>query len=76
MDYRKSLVLFWALWGTGIVVCAIGVIMEVSWLVLAGVILVLAAMVQYLIFYRCPSCGRYLGRGLPNYCPHCGEKLK
>ena len=76
MDHWKSLWLFWVLFSAGAVAAAVGSIVEASWLVLAGVILILAAMAQYLIFYRCPSCGGHLGRGFPSYCPHCGEKLK
>ena len=33
-------------------------------------------MVFWIIFGRCPCCGKYLGARYGKYCPHCGEKLK
>ncbi len=42
------------------------------WLAL-GLIVLLA--VFSLIFWRCPECGRSLGRDRCEYCRHCGRKL-
>lgn len=28
-----------------------------------------------IIFYRCPACGKYLGRVRVDYCRNCGKKL-
>ena len=36
-----------------------------------------ASYIFWLIFGRCPSCGRYLGRvETGQYCPHCGKKIE
>jgi len=38
---------------------------------------VLAAVVFSFINWRCPACGRYLGRTFnPEYCSHCGIPLR
>jgi hypothetical protein len=46
-----------------------------------GITLVIAAMAAILIFtlqnWRCPACGKYLGKGaFPRFCPQCGVALK
>lgn len=41
-----------------------------------AVVFVAALVTISLKFWRCPSCGRWLGRDVPQYCPHCGEHLK
>lgn len=30
----------------------------------------------WIIFGRCPSCGKYLGRANEKYCPHCGDRIE
>ena len=40
-----------------------------------GVVFAIIAVIFWLIFGRCPNCGRYLGRIIGRHCPHCGEKL-
>ena len=43
--------------------------------------LLIAALVVYtilaIVWWRCPHCGRYLGRIPPfsSHCPHCGNEL-
>jgi len=46
-----------------------------------GILLLFAAMGAILVFtfqnWRCPACGRYLGRGAnPSFCPRCGVALR
>jgi len=42
-----------------------------------GVVVVLGAVVFSLINWRCPACGRYLGRTInPAFCPRCGIALR
>ena len=33
---------------------------------------------QTSIFFRCPKCDKhwYIRGGIPDYCPHCGEKVE
>lgn len=40
-----------------------------------GLILMTAAIVINLLFYRCPSCKKHLGRTAGDYCPHCGSRI-
>lgn len=77
MDHRKSMALFWVLFAAGVAIGLLSLILDSFGLMIACMVLMIAGVIQYMIFYRCPSCGRHLGRGFPpNYCSHCGEKLK
>lgn len=38
-------------------------------------VLFLTLLVVELRFWRCPHCGRRLGRDVKQYCTSCGEKL-
>ena len=43
---------------------------------LAVIPLAVIMLVFHFLFYRCPHCGAYLGRNLPDgFCPRCGKKL-
>lgn len=42
------------------------------WLTLAFAV---AGVAVNLKLWRCPHCGQHLGRGVPTYCPRCGEYL-
>lgn len=45
-----------------------------SFLLGCGVIVLgIAASVFHFALYRCPHCGKHLGRGTPDACPHCGK---
>lgn len=62
----------------GILVMLLGQGVENIVVAVLGLVLIVAGVVVQLIFWRCPSCGRYLGRphfGSMNYCPHCGAPL-
>lgn len=28
------------------------------------------------LFYQCPKCGRFLNKGIDNFCARCGGRLK
>lgn len=60
----------------GILVMLLGQGVENITVAVLGLLLLVAGLAVQLIFWRCPSCGRYLGRssGIA-YCPHCGEPL-
>ncbi len=76
MDHWKSLVLLCILFAAGITAGLLSLILDSAGLMIVCMALIFAGLIQHMIFFRCPSCGGHLGRGLPNYCPHCGEKLK
>jgi bacteriorhodopsin len=42
-----------------------------------GFAMVIGAIVFSLVNWRCPSCSKYLGKGInPSFCAKCGFKLK
>ena len=42
-----------------------------------GIATAVIGMAVYLIFGRCPHCGKYLGwNSSSKCCPHCGEKIE
>ena len=44
---------------------------------LLGMIMGIVGILWWILFLKCPYCGRHLSprSGLSNYCPRCGEKL-
>lgn len=66
-----ALALLWITAGSNSIVCGV-----------LSIAIVVLDIVQTLIFYRCPHCGRLLPLrqqplrlGPPIYCPHCGREL-
>ncbi len=50
--------------------------LELSVLLVIAAVCFLAALIIQLIFWKCPACGRHLGRGLwAKYCKYCGKEL-
>lgn len=43
--------------------------------ILSGVVAV-SAMIFWVIFGRCPYCGKFLGRTNDKHCSHCGKELE
>lgn len=41
-----------------------------------GAVVGLAGLIVWIIYGRCPKCGQHLGRRLPEYCSHCGERIE
>ena len=48
---------------------------ESIWVLLLGLAVALGAVVLWKRGWRCPSCGRFLGRTKGQYCPHCGKEI-
>ena len=48
---------------------------ESIWVLLLGLAVALGAVVVWKRWWRCPSCGRFLGRTKGQYCPHCGKEI-
>lgn len=38
-------------------------------------VVILAGAIFWLIFGKCSSCGKFIGRTDTKYCPHCGERI-
>ena len=50
---------------------------QIGWLGIAGLAVMVGSILQTLLFYRCPHCGRpfNIRGGSRSYCPYCGKKL-
>ncbi len=44
-------------------------------LLIIALLLSLAGTIFIVVFYRCPHCGKHLGRSGGKYCPYCGKEL-
>jgi len=44
-------------------------------LLVLGLILAVAVAIINIIFWRCPYCGKNLGRDTGKFCQHCGKEL-
>lgn len=56
----------------------VGLKLEASWLIVAGVILLVIITIVFYLKYRCPNCGKVLdSRKLTpaKRCPKCGKQL-
>lgn len=60
---------------TIVVIVAIGSLLENLPICVFGFVLMIGAVVFNIIFYRCPRCGRHLGRDGGDYCQYCGVKF-
>ena len=63
--------LVWIVLIAGLIISFCGVPKEKSTLTVNGVVIMCVALVFRFIFYRCPYCGKYLGRDTGQYCPYC-----
>ena len=61
----------------GVFVAVIGACCASKIILLIGFLLIAAAIVTMLIFWRCPHCGRLQGRlfEVGDYCTYCGGRL-
>ena len=67
----------WILWAVGALAALLGIVGEPdsAALCVTGILVMLGGCVFRILFFRCPSCGAYLDRGMPEYCHHCGTKI-
>ena len=49
-----------------------------TWILMSvGLLITVAGAVYHYKFFRCPHCGQLLnGRGLPKFCPECGNPIQ
>ena len=76
MDYRRVQKLQTPLLLSGALLSGVGTSVSIP-LVILGIAIMLFAIVIGVLYYRCPHCGRPLGRigDSVAYCPHCGKAL-
>ena len=77
MTPRKVFIVFCASYAAGAVAAVVGALISSVPTVIGGAAVCIAATLFHDIFYRCPHCGRYLGRVTPSgYCRYCGKKIE
>lgn len=47
-----------------------------GWQGYAALFLCIAAVAVYLLWMRCPRCGKRFARGTADYCTYCGKQLE
>ena len=73
IDHRSARTAMFALFALGFLV---GVVGQSELCLAIGTLIVFSGLAAQLLYYRCPHCGRHLGReGGLTYCPHCGKAL-
>lgn len=66
------------IWALAIACCVMIILISVTesmvffWLMMA---FLAAGLAVNLALWRCPYCGRYLGRDVSRYCTYCGKEL-
>ena len=43
---------------------------------IAGLCVAASCLLPHFLFYRCPHCGKLLGRNEERFCQHCGESIE
>ena len=68
---KITLIVMWL----SVICCLLAYFIEQILLLYIGYFVIIAALIFYLLFYRCHTCGRFLGRDKSEYCPHCGSEV-
>ena len=42
---------------------------------IAGACIACSCLIPHFLFYKCPHCGRFLGRNEGEFCQHCGKRI-
>ena len=59
----------------GFVVAMIGATTEIHLISVLSLIVMFGAVIFKVLFYRCPNCGKFLGRDTVKHCPNCESKI-
>lgn len=51
-----------------------GSLIDFAEMCIAGCVILILGVLFFLIFFRCPHCGRHLGRDHGPYCQYCGKE--
>ena len=72
---KKIRRIFWIAILVTIVLGFVGVFTGWTFLTTVMEVLFILDIVFYILCYRCPHCGRHLGRRGGSFCPYCGEEF-
>lgn len=75
MTLKRTQVLFIVLMLVAILIMTIASGLDSGASLAAGIVVTMLDLAMYIAFWRCPHCGRFLGRDVGDYCTHCGKKL-
>lgn len=78
MNYKRSEKLFSATCYLCIALVVVSTVLEIRWLSAAGLGVLVLGVLQMLLFYKCPYCGKHfsLRKKRAEYCPECGKELE
>lgn len=74
INHRNVKKIMWPIFAVGALLPVVFKMSDVA--VLLGVLLIGLAIGLYFLYWRCPHCGRDLGRDGGAFCPHCGKQIK
>ena len=69
---RKLFIIFIVI---GFIILAFGLLKTMWGLAVLGWCIMACAVFFDLVCYRCPTCGKFLGRDAVKFCPHCGSEI-
>lgn len=71
MKPKKVWMIFWVVFGCAGMLGGISTAFDWPMLTVLAVIGIISALAFYFSCYRCPHCGRFLGRGYRDFCGYC-----
>lgn len=74
MTPKKAIKLVWFLCIIGGILMLFGTVSMVFFWI--GTVMIFSSVVPHLLYYRCPHCGKHLGRSYGVYCPNCGKRIE
>lgn len=75
MKLRTVKIMECVLIGTAFLCLALLYVKESTLIGILGVLSAVGMLAVNLIFWRCPKCGKWLGRDSKHFCTHCGAPL-
>ena len=76
MNLRTAKTIQDILWGVEGISLLLGYVLNRDLFVAAGVIVLILIFAVRAKFWKCPYCGKYIGRDLGYFCKNCGKELK
>ena len=78
LNYKNSRLWMYLGMMLGVLVMASYSCIKIAAIFAFGAMILIAAMIQPFIFYRCPYCkeGWDCRMSIPDFCPHCGHEIE
>ena len=79
MDLKKARIAVYICLGAVCLSCLLFLMIKKPWCCILALVFLTVEMIFYVVFIRCPHCGRFLDRaGMrfdATHCPFCGKEL-